>query len=111
MSAKLGHRLGRHLLTFVIIPASFLYLQPASAGYVEDHSYLPPWMIQDGNTTTKPDEAAGNQLQPAKVETVATRASKPNLIDPAGAAKRVGTRVVSYISGLFTRTARFATGN
>jgi len=111
MSAKLGHRLGRHLLTFLIIPASFLYLQPSNAGDVDDHSYLPPWMIQDGNTATKSGEAAGNQLQPAKVEIAVAKASKPNPIDPAGAAKRVGTRVVSYISGLFTRTARLAIGN
>ncbi len=91
-------------------------LKSAGAAGIDDHSYLPPWML-DRSTTT---QSAGDKVIAANVP---VNASSAPLVQRASTAQQVTNitpakpqaqpakkAIVSFVSRVFIRTIRFATG-
>ncbi len=110
MSSKLSPFFGARCLA-VLIAVGLLSIPSSSAADGNDHSYLPPWMLTESGAVRKANEKLvppGEGLQPVKAEALAVKAKEPN---SAGlTATAMGTRVVGFVSSLFKKSVRFATG-
>ncbi len=118
MSSKLRPSSGALCFAFVI-SIGFLSIQSrsCSAAGSDDHSYLPPWMLNEGGTVKKVDENADpprtplvEDVQPGHGEVLPVKTNEPNSTDLTVKATQARTKVVGFISNLFKRSIRFATG-
>jgi hypothetical protein len=103
-------------LAFAISPC-FLSAGSSNAADRDDHSYLPPWMLDESGEARKVDEnadlskpARAKDVQPAKVEAQPVKTSEPGVPDLTAKATQARTKVVGFVSNLFQRSLRFATG-
>jgi hypothetical protein len=103
-------------LAFAIF-ACFLCAGSSNAADRDDHSYLPPWMLDESGEARKVDEKAdlsksprAKDVQPAKVEAQPVKTNEPGVPDLTAKATLARTRVVGFVSNLFQRSLRFATG-
>jgi hypothetical protein len=111
MLCKLRPTLEAFCLAF-IVSVGPLFINSASAADKDDHSYLPPWMANESVVPAKGDgnaNAAG-ALQPARTEMQTVETKQPNSESLTAKAAGVKTRVVRFVSNLFRRSVRFATG-
>jgi hypothetical protein len=102
-------------LAIAVFPC-FLCAGSSSAADSDDHSYLPPWMREESSEARKVDEKTdlskvprAKDVQPAKVE-AQVKTNEPGAPDLTAKAAQVRTRVVGFVSNLFQRSLRFATG-
>ena len=82
----------------------------------DDHSYLPPWMLDQSGDTRKVDETVDPQNVPLTQEAQSAmtkqtaRTNEPNSADLTVKVTQTRSKVVGFVSNLFQRSIRFATG-
>jgi hypothetical protein len=103
-------------LAIAIFPC-FLCAGSSNAADSDDHSYLPPWMREESSEARNVDQKAdlskaprAKDVQPAKVEAQPVKTNEPGAPDLMAKATQVRTKVVGFVSNLFQRSLRFATG-
>ncbi|MGO8952588.1 MAG: hypothetical protein ACLPWS_04340 [Rhodomicrobium sp.] len=109
MSSKLRPLFGAFCFAFVI-SIGFLAIQSCNAAGIDDRSYLPPWMLNEGGTFKKVDENAVLPRTSQVEEVLPVKTSEPNSTDLTDKATQTRTKVVGFVSNLFKRSLRFATG-
>ncbi len=126
MSSKLRPSFGAFYCAFVI-SIGFLSIRSSSAADRDDHSYLPPWMLNETGAVRKVDEKAGppraplvkdpprallvKEVPPAKAEVPPVKTIEPDSTDLTAKATLAKTKVVGFVSSLFKSSIRFATGD
>jgi hypothetical protein len=100
----------------IVITTGLFSIGSSSVADGDDHSYLPPWML-DESGTIKADEKIGRpraplvvEVQPAKVEVSPVTPDKPDSPGLTAKATQASTRVVGFVSNLFRRSIRFTMG-
>jgi hypothetical protein len=114
MTSKLGPSFRAFYLAF-FISTGFLFIRSSSAADRDDHSYLPPWMLNEAGAVRAADEKAGppgvppaEGLQSSKAEVPpANESNSTGLTAKATLARK---KIVGFVSGLFKRSISFATG-
>ena len=82
----------------------------------DDHSYLPPWMLDQSGDTRKVDETVDPQNVPLTQEAQSAmtnqpaKTNEPNSADLTVKVTQTRSKVVGFVSNLFQRSIRFATG-
>ncbi|MGO9483712.1 MAG: hypothetical protein ACLPX9_03875 [Rhodomicrobium sp.] len=123
MSAKLKLALVVLYLAFDI-SVGLLRIGSSSAADQDDHSYLPPWMLDESGAVRKVDEkgnppkpwrltvvqTAKTEERPVKAEEQPVKAGEPDTTGVTAKATQIKTKVVVYVSDLFKRSLRFAWG-
>jgi len=117
MSSKLRPSFVAFCFAFVI-SIGFLSIQSCSAAGSDDHSYLPPWMLNEDGTIKKVDEKADpprtprvEEVHPGQAEVLPVKTNEPNSTNLTVKATQARTKVVGFISNLFKRSIRFAAGD
>ncbi|MGO9171839.1 MAG: hypothetical protein ACLP7P_07720 [Rhodomicrobium sp.] len=105
-----------YLSLAIVIATGLFSIGSPSIADGDDHSYLPPWML-DESGAIKADEKVGRpraplivEVQPAKVEVSPVTPDKPNSPDLTAKATQASSRVVGFVSNLFRRSIRFTMG-
>ncbi len=103
----------------IVITTGLFFIGSPSVADGDDHSYLPPWML-DESGAVKADEKVGRpraplivEVQPAKVEVSPVSPmtpDKPDSPDLTAKATQASSRVVGFVSNLFRRSIRFTMG-
>ncbi len=100
----------------IVITTCLFFIGSASVADGDDHTYLPPWML-DESGAIKADEKVGQpraplivEVQAAKVEVSPVTPDKPASPDLTAKATQASTRVVGFVSNLFRRSIRFTMG-
>ncbi len=96
-------------LAFAISPC-FLCAGSSNAADRDDHSYLPPWMHDESGEARKVDEKADLSKAPRAKDAQPVKTNEPAAPDLTAKATQARTRVVGFVSNLFQRSLRFATG-
>ena len=86
----------------------------------DDHSYLPPWMLDQSGDTRKVDETVDPQNVPltqgaqSAMTKQPAKTNEPNSADLSAdlnvKVTQTRSKVVGFVSNLFQRSIRFATG-
>jgi hypothetical protein len=83
----------------------------------DDHSYLPPWMINESGEVRKADEIAepprvprARDVQPARAEAQLVKTNELSVPGLTAKATQVKTKVVGFVSNVFQRSLRLASG-
>ena len=108
MSFKLRPGLDAFFFAFVILP-----IQSSTAADGDDHSYLPPWMLDQPGAVTAVDPhqmPPGEKLQTTKADLRAEKADAPITADLTAKATQVKIKAMGFIDNLFRSPIRFATG-
>jgi hypothetical protein len=96
-------------LAFAIF-ACFLCAGSSNAADRDDHSYLPPWMLDESGEARKVDDKADLSKAPRAKDVQPVKTSEPGVPDLTAKATQARTKVVGFVSNLFQRSLRFATG-
>ena len=115
MSSKLRPSFGA-LCLILAISVGVLGGGSSNATDYDDHSYLPPWMLNGSGEVRKFDEKAvppkvsrAKEPQPARADAQPVKANEPAAPDLTARATQVRTKVVGFVSNIFQKTLRFAT--
>ena len=116
MSSKARPSFEAFCLAFVIATGFFSILS-SSAADSDDHSYLPPWMLDEAGAVRKNDEKMDRprasfvrEVQPAKAEATQVKTNEPNSTGLADKATQASTKALGFVSNLFRSSVRFARG-
>jgi hypothetical protein len=96
-------------LAFVVFISSASVLSSKAADRA-DHSYLPPWMLDETGAIKKVDERVAQPIVPPAQDAQPAKPNEANSADLTAKATRAKNSVASYVSNLFRRSVHFAMG-
>jgi hypothetical protein len=95
--------------------ASVMFMNSASilsaqAADRNDHSYLPPWMLDETGGIKKVDEKVAQPNVPLAQEARPAKTNEPNSAGLTAKATQARTSVARYVSNFFRRSVSFTMG-
>jgi hypothetical protein len=117
MSSKLS-TIYAALCLALAITIGLLFTQSSNAADQDDHSYLPPWMLNESGAVVNVDDKAASPKTPPgdsvpQITAEAQRAvsGTQDSANLTAKAAQVSSRVVGFVHNIFRRSILLATGD